>query len=992
MLLQKINDILSAIKVPLIDPQFPLRIFSAVTKERKLAQTKDGDNLRRVCAEEYGDLSRRLDNTKIQESCSVRNILKTRRLANLLINDKGELLSSLLPRVIDHLTQFLHSLGPERQYDSKRHEHIIKVLSALQNNPELARALKRISKPYFNPWAEQLIRDTLQLPPHISITDAHARRAALAAWSCFLRQNVGSCFATAPAIIVHEEQPEQFLIDLAELLGTGRLKRTYGGIEYSVPLSTSWGAGDLRKILLLVYDLKHDEQAVWNAPGLIVALEGIGFLEGEELIKAKTEKTKEFILNAFPEWNEKKPYLYASAEEILRRVIMKQNHVTEEDIKEFENRPRAMIHTSLLMQTAPTSLGSKSEASLNFQQQFQRAMDLFKAMADNALLKAWEFTLASFSEIKSEFTRWNLYASLGLETEEPGGIGQCLYHIVQQKLERANEKVHEYQFEYEQLYGQIQQLEMRIRSASTEKEAQWIRVEYQSKVNEFQLLQEMRDNAHAQAQTYANLINLLIEKYDTLFPQYFQEVYDADMHEVNVGPYDDSPAGFRLLYKHGRTSTAQWTKIKTPQEFVDALANFFISTEQELVSHELLGHMESDIAEIVTALVTHVRTNEFLETAFTRMAKAHNTLPIRDPLEHLDQIEKKPWAYTSGGTMSTLVSCYYRREQKPTEVARWVENPMELFVFLVDTIKQIPYKTMEDFVKNPEKSMLMHSPSHAFLLKPGLSPFKEAWQAEFFTYTWLRDNLTKPRWNFVNDISLSGDEMDYLIQQLQESVPRDYRHNFIRAFKYMQGPMSSSQFRSHLVGEFAFNRGLQSRGQPVLPNDAIDSALYTLLPLTPYHKIMERTQAILSRQPKIANDKLIDIMTAIDEHTNHLGSGFISAQQLQEICIAFLSLAYDSTSFPQNIPSEILKVARQLGFAMPAPIIFADSNWVKEMFAFVVNPGTEEVELWRVDPLGRTGFPMSSWQQWLNGTRKDALWGIYTRPYEYSVSPTLLRL
>ena len=76
---------------------------------------------------------------------------------------------------------------------------------------------------------------------NVQVTDAHARRAALSAWMCTLRQSIGSCFATAPAIIVHDEQPEQLLKDLNVLLSTGRSKRTYEGTEHSVPLSMSWG-------------------------------------------------------------------------------------------------------------------------------------------------------------------------------------------------------------------------------------------------------------------------------------------------------------------------------------------------------------------------------------------------------------------------------------------------------------------------------------------------------------------------------------------------------------------------------------------------------------------------------------------------------------------------------------------------------------------------------------------------------------------------------
>jgi hypothetical protein len=83
---------------------------------------------------------------------------------------------------------------------------------------------------------------------------------------------------------------------------------------------------------------------------------------------------------------------------------------------------------------------------------------------------------------------------------------------------------------------------------------------------------------------------------------------------------------------------------------------------------------------------------------------------------------------------------------------------------------------------------------------------------------------------------------------------------------------------------------------------------------------------------------------------------------------------------------QIALAAQQLGYAMPAPIIFADTNWVKEEFGFLVNPGTAVLELWRVDYTGTQGFPMSSWKQWLNGSRPNQKWAVYTKPSEYGQS------
>jgi hypothetical protein len=70
---------------------------------------------------------------------------------------------------------------------------------------------------------------------------------------------------------------------------------------------------------------------------------------------------------------------------------------------------------------------------------------------------------------------------------------------------------------------------------------------------------------------------------------------------------------------------------------------------------------------------------------------------------------------------------------------------------------------------------------------------------------------------------------------------------------------------------------------------------------------------------------------------------------------------------------------------MPAPFIFADTNWVKDYFAFVVNPGNGRFELWRMDYIGSRGAPMSDWEKWLNGSRKEPDWGVYNNPYEYTL-------
>ena len=54
-------------------------------------------------------------------------------------------------------------------------------------------------------------------------------------------------------------------------------------------------------------------------------------------------------------------------------------------------------------------------------------------------------------------------------------------------------------------------------------------------------------------------------------------------------------------------------------------------------------------------------------------------------------------------------------------------------------MKDLPYKEAKQFEDNPLKSILMTNQVHAFLFKPGLKSFLDAWQDKGNTYTYIRD-------------------------------------------------------------------------------------------------------------------------------------------------------------------------------------------------------------------------------------------------------------
>jgi hypothetical protein len=981
----QLKSALKAIETPITHPDFYRRVFNVMSRNRLVSLREQDPQLAEVLGQEYINLTKRLKATGIQEAASVRNVLRTRALSQYLINDQGELVDERLAQVEEYLKKGLYSLGPERQHDARRQEHMLSVIRLLRQRRDLRQLLMKMSKPTNHRMAEQIIRDTLQLPHSAQVTDVHARQAALAAWLCFLRQNVGSCFATAPAIIVHDEQPQQFLHDLDELLSTGRLKRTFGGGEYNVPISSTWGAGDLRRPFGIWRDINHVGNNMWESPGILAGLKAVELIDAETPREAEIQAVKKLVDKALDNWEGDKPYVFTNSEELFKRILLAVLELTPQDIVDYENRPKPMLQSNLMMFTSPTRKtgGSKSERCAHCITDLEIACNAFKALTDNALLRVWEFTVASFAETKSNFSTWNLYSSLGFGANESGGIGNCLHQIIQQKLEQANRLVQKHQDEYEEMYIQLKYMEGRIKRASTEQEAKWLNIEYQTRRNEFYTIETLRNRAQRKAQVYANLFAFLINKFIELFPNYFQEVYDADLHDVDVGPYDDSPAGFRLLFKHGRPNTAVWTRIYNPTQYVEALSSFFTMTEPLLQGSPEMEGFEEDLTQIVTAVISHVKTIPFIESALYRMAAKQGGRMIKDPLQHLDKLEKKPWAYTSGGNMETLISCYFRSDQHTTS-ERWVENEMELAVFFLDLVKKMPANVSENYLQDSHKSLLIHSPTHAFLFKAGFDLFRRGVADKTFTYTWVRDQVFLPAKRFTVEQYLDREFILHLVGVLeQEMIPPEYREVYRDVFYTVPGKLTGMEVREHLFKEISRSPKLQRYGSPLVTYSDIDSFLYKHLPITRGYDVERRVKEVIERLTSLTEQErqqaIAIYIQLAQEAPAHPPA---TSQELQNIVKGILCLLKGPLT-TVNFHKEVATAVQTLGYAMPPPLIFADTNWVTDFFAFAVNPGTAEFELWRVDETGTIGAPMNYWKHWLDGSRRDRTWGVFTNPTEY---------
>jgi len=758
---------------------------------------------------EESAISRLYDFSGVQDSFSYRAQSRALRLAAILVSNEGECLP-----FSGEIADFYYPGGFSDAL-LVRHQ---KRFTAVWND-KIRHRMKRFQLPLCHRRAEELICETLCLPLETVLTDALVRRAVVASCLVPLRQKVGSCFATAPAIMIHECHPLIYLEDLYELLSTGRLIRVIAGVEYAVPLSLNSGVGDLRRPF---------SRESCHCPGLMNALK-VGSVEELQKITA--------------------PFIHQK--------------ITIEEL--------------IIKLTPPAHL--------------KEAKAAFKSGVDSALLRAWEFTLASLSEVKMEFSRWNLYQSLGLNPEEPGGIGEALYRAIDQELQEANWKIQEFHNEALHAFEQLRMAEKLLAQSSSEPEARRLRAEAQGRLHHFHTCQEIRDTWSQKAEKLAQSFSSLIAHYDAEFPKFFQEIYDPEMVEFGSDVYEDTPAGFRLVYKHGRADASLWTPICDRDELIRSLVDFFTLTETD--------------APLTTLVIQHVRSEAFIQFALERMRLQGRT----------------PWSYISGGTVDTLVKTYFSRETPPVQESRWVDSPLDLLIFILDTLKTV----------STHQPLLMHSPTHAFLLQPNWDLVREGSEETGFTYTWIRDRFLRPMQTFYQEMHFSKEAQLFLMQKFSTTfTPAE--------------TMTAAELRNMLIDLNCKN---------------VDSQLYSMLPLIP----RERCPAVLQ--------KLIGASPPIFDYPEYL-----TLIEIVEMAKALLASHAGSA-----LHLEIIERARALGIA-PRPFLFADTNWLHLYFAFVVNPGTGQLELWRTDPTGTLGAPMTAWNSYLSGVDRSP-WVIF---------PTLLKI
>jgi hypothetical protein len=177
--------------------------------------------------------------------------------------------------------------------------------------------------------------------------------------------------------------------------------------------------------------------------------------------------------------------------------------------------------------------------------------------------------------------------------------------------------------------------------------------------------------------------------------------------------------------------------------------------------------------------------------------------------------------------------------------------------------------------------------------------------------------------------------------------------------------------------------GIKLGTHSLLSEEDLDAVLFESLPLFNVEQLPHQLRKLFSHMPSIPEERVEDFLSLYDAFQAGASPRLVTAEELQCIAKSLILLDRGLATTSDPIHREVAETAARIGLAMPDPIRFADTNWVNDYFALTYNPGTEQLELWRTNEVGRSAVPMHSWRQWLNGSKKKPDWGILNQPLQY---------
>lgn len=919
-----------------------------------------------------------------QRNLACANLQLCRALARAVFDERGHLDFSTIDLMIEAVAKNRYCLIAGAELDTLRRQHVLKILHLLKQ-PSIAKRVNSLAFGLYNRAAEQLVQQTLpDLNNHDRPNDQMARVAVVCAWMTYLRQNVGSCFATAPAIAIQGHHPDRFLGDMHQLLQAGMLTRSIDGKAVTVPLLTFWGSGDLWRPFRLDPELARHLEFI-NAVIAADLFEGICQTnDPERMQRAAQDLIANWLATQLSKGRARPTLLKMSAGRILRDLLLFHLQITAEQFEQWDLRSKSLerhaLETSGILVQQSGAAGSIAKRCLQLRDGEERAHVAFKATADNALLRAWEYTLASFSESRADFQQWNLSIGLGMQGE-PGGLSMRLNELINQQIGLCNESIKEGQERAEQIRPQVIYAQGKLQNANSEQDLQWARAEYYQIKGELDRWEEHARITFRKGEKLVILGQWFVEKCIEGFREQFQEVYDPDLRPPDAQiageeVTDDTPAGFRLVAKEGRSLATSWMRIEDGDHFIAILCRFFTDIETQFRTWPEVAEIESEFGQIITHVIQFVREEIFLKGALQRLQNRQQS--------QKDGLPPTPWAYISGGNLEDLLHQYCSLPAAPAARSRWFDDVRDFWVYLIDEVQRVSVKTQEMFLSDPEAPLLMSSPDHAFNLKPGLLPFCQGWLQRGYPYSFIRDTFEVPVRKFYGEIWLTSEQQEYLVATWRSDLQR--AASILLPIKTL---CDSQLCRVENLHSRLANSLLH---HPLAKSllGSFEAQLFSALPLMKWEALSSSLGAVFERAGQLAPERFaIAQLSSQCASQSSLQAFHAVERKSQDPFLpawGFWEFLLDHWQGGPTSASDDLallqRAARELGLLAPAPVTFADSNWMRDHFAFAINPATLALEIWCVERFGQKGRAMSSWRPWLDGSHPERKWALYPQTAE----------
>ncbi|MFJ1509395.1 hypothetical protein [Chlamydia crocodili] len=932
------------------------------------------NELEEIFCSEDNDLFRAYQTTSLQSPLAAKNLTIARNAARYILAENGEIDIAKVVKAIEHLTKCLYPLGPHRHNEAKPREHLLKMLQAIKQESEIKERIKKLFVPSYKS-IQDLIRNTLALPHEIALTPIHARQAALTAMFCYLRQDVGSCFATAFAIVIHQEYPTLFIKDIDDLLTSGKLTRIIGTREVSVPINLSGCIGELFKPLRIL-DLYPDPVAKLSAsPGLQRAFEAAGIVDtlDDPQVRVQQILAHEYLLNKLQHVDD-----IITANEVIQSTLLHHYQITASSVRSTLFQEGFYSKEQVFFSIENSHKLSQTQRVYSYLTAYEQAKSAFIGDTQNPLLKSWEYTLATLADSNDSSTLNHIRVALGWNHDDSDSLAHIIQTFVEEEVDNARDLIQQCEQTYNEARAQLEYIESRMRNPLNEQDNKILLMDHLRFRQELNKALYDWDTAQEKAKKLFALPNFLLSFYTKIIPQYFRSSYDAFIQEFSH-LYADSPAGFRILFTHGRSHPNTWSAIYSINEFISSLSEFFSSTEVELLGkHGVLG-LEKETSALIHRIISSLHKNSFQEAAITRILEGYN-LPIPQPvLNNLDKISHTPWVYVSGGTVETLLKDYFENSEELTHIEKHPENAHELAAFFSDALKDLP-SAIKSYLEDGSHSLIASSPTHVFSIIAGSPLFREAWNNDWYSYTWLRDVWVKNHQDFLADTVLNQQGIYTFIERFctkysLEKFTYDF-HDFCSDHSLLLPELYEKASR-FLQETLPRSKNIFLLYQRRLAHQIVQDIPYTSDQQLP--EVLDNVCSYLGISSRITYEKFDKLIERFIPSFSLLSSG-----EIRHLFKGLMMESYQQLYFEEDIFLRLATAMRHHNLAYPAPLLFGDSNWAYSYFGFILHPGTQEIDLWQFNYAGLQGYPLENIDKLLSVSRP---WTLYANPIDYGMPP-----